>query len=72
MSQKGKVLCGGISRIDLSLSNKWKTCHGAINSRSRNLRAALVKYFRFHLNFKQLRVETRDNMSDWNLFSSFI
>ena len=27
----------GISRICISLSNKWKPCHGAINSQPRNL-----------------------------------
>ena len=44
---KKKSFREGISRIYLSLSNKWKKCHGAINSRPRNLRAALEKYFRF-------------------------
>ena len=28
----------GISRIYISLSNKWKPCHGAINSRPRNFK----------------------------------
>ena len=37
----------GISPIYLSSSNKWKRCHGAINSRPRNLRTALEKYFQF-------------------------
>ena len=42
-----EVLRRGISRIYLSLSNKWKRCHGAINSRPRTLRTALEKYFQF-------------------------
>ena len=47
LANQGEVLRGGISRIYLSLSNKWKPCHGAINSRPRYLRTALEKYFRF-------------------------
>ena len=39
---------GGISRIHLSLSSKWKPCHGANDSRPRNLQTGLKKYFRFH------------------------
>ena len=42
-----KVLHGGICRIYLSISNKWKPCHGVINSRPCNLRMALKKYFQF-------------------------
>ena len=38
-----KVLCGRIIRIYLSISNKSKPYHGAINSRPRNLRTALEK-----------------------------
>ena len=64
LANQGKVIRGGISRIYLSLSNEWKPCHQAINSRSRNLRMALEKYFRFHWNCKQLRVETRSSMSN--------
>ena len=45
-----------ISRIHLFLSNKWKTCHGAINSLPHYLRTTLEKYFRFHWNCKILRV----------------
>ena len=48
LANQAKVIRGGISRIYLSLSNEWKLCHRAINSRSRNLRMALEKYFRFH------------------------
>ena len=49
LSNQGEIFHGGISRIYLSLSNKWKPCHEAINSRSRprNLRTALRKFFRF-------------------------
>ena len=46
-ANQGEVLGEGISPIYLSSSNKWKPCHGAINSRPRNLRTALEKYFRF-------------------------
>ena len=48
LADQGEVLRGGISRTYLSLSNKWKPCHGAIESRLRNLRTALEHYFRFH------------------------
>ena len=47
LANQGEVLRGGISRIYLSLSNKWKPWHGAINSWPRNLRTAVEKYFRF-------------------------
>ena len=40
-----EVLRGGIGRVYLSLLNKWKPCHGAINRRPRNLRTGLEKYF---------------------------
>ena len=43
LANQGEVLCRGISPIYLSSSNKWKPCHGAINSRPRNLRTALEK-----------------------------
>ena len=57
-----------ISRIYFSLSNKWKPCNGAIKSRPRNLRMALEKYFRFHWNCKQLRVEARNSMSNCEIY----
>ena len=47
LSNQGEVLCGGITRTYLSLSNKWKPCHGSTNSRPRNPRTVLEKYFRF-------------------------
>ena len=47
---QGEVLPGGIIRIYLSLSNKWKPCHVTINTRPRNVRTALEKYFRFQGN----------------------
>ena len=49
-ANQGEVLRRGICPIYLSSSNKWKPCHGAINSRPRNLRTALEKYFRFQWN----------------------
>ena len=45
LANQGEVLLGGISPIYLFLSNKWKPCHGAINSRPRDFREALEKYF---------------------------
>ena len=53
-ANQGEVLRRGISPIYLSSSNKCKPCHGAINSRPRNLRTALEKYFRFQCNCKRL------------------
>ena len=46
-ANQGEVLGEGISPIYLSSSNKWKPCHGAINSQPRNLRTTLEKYFPF-------------------------
>ena len=46
-SNQGEALRRGISLIYISSSNKWKPCHGAINSWPRNLRTALEKYFQF-------------------------
>ena len=65
---QGDVLRRGISPIYRSSSNKWKPCHGAINSRSRNLRAALEKYFRFQWNCKQLRIEARNSMANSEIY----
>ena len=48
LPKQGKVFRGRISRIYLSLSNKWKPCDGAINSWLRNLPTAQEKYFRSH------------------------
>ena len=48
MSQStGEVFRRGISPIYLSSSNKWKPYHETINSRPRNLKMALEKFFRF-------------------------
>ena len=49
-------------------SVKLKPCQGAINSRSRNLRTALEKYFRFHGNCKQLRIEARNSMFNCEIY----
>ena len=50
LANQGEVLRirKGINHIHLSLSSKWKPCHGAIKSRPGNLRSVLKKYFRFH------------------------
>ena len=45
LANQGEDLWGGISRIYFSFWNKLKSFHGAINSRPRNLRTALEKYF---------------------------
>ena len=37
----------GISRIYTSLSNKWKPCHGAINSQPRTFKNDTEMYFQF-------------------------
>ena len=66
LASQGEILRtrGEISHIHLSLSSKQKPCHGAINSQPRNLRTALEKYFQFHRNCKQLRIEARNSMSN--------
>ena len=53
LANQGEVLHGGISCIYLSLSNKWKPCHGALTSQPCYLRMALEKYFRLQLSCKQ-------------------
>ena len=65
---QGEVLCEGISRIYLSLANKWKPCQGAINSWPRNLRVTLDKYFGFQWNCKQLRIEVRNSMANCEIY----
>ena len=69
---EGEVLHRGISPIYLSSSNKWKPCHGAINSRPRNLRTALEKYFRFQWNCKQLWIEARNSMANSDIYFPFL
>ena len=49
---QGEVLRGGISRSYLSLSNKWKRCHGAINSRPRNFKSGTGKVLSISLKVK--------------------
>ena len=63
-----EVLRRGISPIYLSLSNKGKPCHGAINSPPSNLRTALEKYFWFQWNCKQLRIEARNSMANSEIY----
>ena len=46
-ANQGEVLHLGINPIYLSSSTKWKSRHGATNSRPHNLRTALEKQFRF-------------------------
>ena len=53
LANQGKVLHKKISHIYLSISIKWKPCHGTINSWPSNLRMALEKHFRFQQNCKQ-------------------
>ena len=68
LANQGEFLRWGTSCIYLSLSNKWKSCHGAVNSRPCNLRKALEKYFRVHWNYKQLRVEERNSMPNCEVY----
>ena len=68
MSHQGEVLRRGISPIYFSSSNKWKPCHGAINSRPRNLGAALEKYFWLQWNCKQLRIEARNSIANSEIY----
>ena len=63
-----KVLCRSIIRIYFFLSNKCKSCHGAINSWPPNLRTTLAKDLWFHWNCKQLRVEARNSMSNCEIY----
>ena len=67
-ANQGEVLRRGISLIYLFSSNKLKPCHGTINSRPRNLRTALEKYFRFQWNCKQLRIEARNSMEKTEIY----
>ena len=67
-ANQGEVLRRGISPIYLSSSNKWKPCHGAINSWPRNLRTALEKYFQFQWICKQLRIEARNSMANCEIY----
>ena len=67
-ANQGDVLHRGISSIYLSSSNKWKSCHRAINSWPCNLRMVLEKYFRFQGNCKQLRIEARNRMANSEIY----
>ena len=68
-ANQGEVLRRGINPIYLSSSDKWKPCHGAINSRPRNLRTALEKYFRFQWNCK-LWIEVRNSVANSEIYFS--
>ena len=73
IAKRENFLHGGISPIYLSLSNKWKPCHRAINSRTRNFRTAQEKYFQFQWSCKQLRIEVRKSITNFEiLFLSFL
>ena len=63
-ANQGEILRGVISRICLSLSNKWMIQNG-------NLRTTLEKYCRFHWICKELRVEARKSISNCEIFSSY-
>ena len=70
---QGEVLCGGISRIYLSLSNKWKPSYGVINSRPRNVGTALLKYFWFQGNCKETTGWSKEQQSKLlGLFPNFL
>ena len=53
-----------------SLPRKWKPYHGAIRKYPLSLRMALENYFRFHLNYKRLRVEVRNSMPNCEIYFS--
>ena len=53
-----------------SLPRKWKPYHGAIRKCPRSLRMALESYFRFHLNYKWLRVEVSNSMPNCEIYFS--
>ena len=73
LANQGEVLCRGIIRIYLSISNKCKPYHGAINSWSHNLRTALEKYFQFQWNCKQTTGWSEEKYSKlWDLFFNFL
>ena len=63
-ANQGELVRARISPIYLSSSNKWKPCHGAINSRPSDLRTTLEKYFRFQWNCKQLWTEARNSIAN--------
>ena len=67
-ANEGEVLRGDISPIYLSSSNKWTPCYRATNSRPRNLRTTLEKYFLFQWNCKQLRIEARNSMANSEIY----
>ena len=55
------------------LSNKWKSCHGATNSRPPNFWTALEKYFWFQWNCKQTMGWSEEKQSKlWDLFPNFL
>ena len=67
-ANQGRALRRGISPIYLSSSNKCKPCHGAMNSRPRNLRTALEKFFRFQWNCKHLQIEASDSIANSEIY----
>ena len=67
-ANQGEVLHLGINPIYLSSSTKWKSRHGAINSRPHNLKTALEKQFRFQWNCKQLRIEAMKGIANSEIY----
>ena len=68
LANQGEVICGGISCIYLSLSNKWKPCYRAINSRPHNFRMTLEKYFDFSETVNKLGVEVRGSITNCEIY----
>ena len=57
----------------LSISNRWKPCHRAINSWPGNLKTKLEKYFWFQWNCKQTPGWSKDQHCKlWDLFPNFL
>ena len=71
LANQREILRGGISRIYLSLLNKWKPSHVAINSRPVNFRTALESTFDFKQIVNKLRVEARSSLVNCEIYSQF-
>ena len=71
LANQGEIRHGGISRIYLSLLNKWKPSHAAMNNRPVNFRTALESTFNFKQIVNKLRVEARSSLVNCEIYSQF-
>ena len=67
-SSRRSPLWREISRIYISLSNKLKPCHGAINSRSRNFKNGTEKVLSISLKLQTIGVEARNSMPNCEIY----